>query len=150
MIEFPPRDRPPGLLDGFLLRMRFLLNRRDIDAARRLAGRKCSPEGPRSAEEIEAVFSIYARAIRANANAISDLVFFLERFERRTGLKVADVLGLASGREPEGPAKRALAILGSVCEAARREDGEALAKGPNLIFILTGREMEREELRSWL
>ena len=144
MTNFPPRDRPHGLLDGLLLRVRFFLNRRDIDAARRLA------EGATSGRELCPVLSVYARAIPANTNAISDLVFFIERFEQTTGLKAHAVLGLAPGEEPGREGGLALGILRAVAGAMRGGDGEAVEKGPLLVSTLTGREMTPEELSRWL
>ncbi len=144
MTEFPPREGPLGLLDGFFLRMRFFLNRRNIDAARRLA------RSTTTGRELRPVLSIYARAIAANTNAISDLVFFIERFEQATGLKAHKVLGLAPGEEMEEEGKLALATLRVVARAMHRGDREALEKGPDLAAFLAGREMGPEELSRWL
>ena len=144
MTDFPPRDRPPGLLDKLLLRARFFLNRRDIDAARRIA------ESESSGRDLCAVLSVYARAIPANTNALSDLTYFIERFERITGLEAHVVLGLAPGEKRRREGGLALAILGAVAEAMRKGDREAAEKGPGIVSALAGRGMTLEELTGWL
>ena len=143
MMDFPPRERPPGLLDRLLPRVRFFLNRRDIEAARHMAEE--TPE-----RDLCAVLSIYARAIPANTNALSDLVYFIERFERTAGLKAHAVLGLAPGEKPGRGGGFALSILRAVAEAARKGDREAAEKGPTVSSALGGREMTVEELTVWL
>ena len=144
MMGFPPREGARGPLDRLLVRIRFFLNKRDIDAARRIA------ESVRAGRDLRAVLSVYARAVPANTNAISDLVFFIEGFERAAGLKASEVLGLAPGEAVDREGELALGILRAVAAAVREGDREALEKGPELVSSLTGREMSSEELSGWL
>ena len=141
---FPPRERPLGPFDKLVLRVRFFLNRRDIDAARRIA------ESASPGRDLRKILSVYARAVPANTNAISDLVFFVESFERTAGLKASDVLGLAPGEALDKEGELALAILRAVAAAMHKGDREALDKGPGLVSSLVGRAMSPEELSGWL